>query len=109
MIFRRVLAVALPILAVIVIPVYGQQVQPPVEMPAIPPHNCVKPELVGSLASQNQIKAFNSSYKAYNQCIKKYVDDAKALADAALAAGNNAVDEFNKVAAAIKAQADAAK
>ena len=49
------------------------------------------------------------NYKAYGECINKYIADAKALSDAALAAGNKAVDEFNKLSAEIKAQNEAAK
>ena len=43
----------------------------------------------------------------YNACIRKYVDDTKALATAAQAAGNSAVDEFNKFAAEIRAEVEA--
>ena len=81
----------------------------PVAMPAIPSHNCVKPEFPGRLASPNRISAFNKEYTAYGECIKKYVDDTKSMVNAAVAAGNGAVDEFNKFAAEIKAQNEAAK
>jgi hypothetical protein len=81
----------------------------PVTMPAIPPHNCVKPEFPGRLASSTRITAFNKDYTAYGECIKKYVDDTKSMVNAAVAAGNGAVDEFNKFAAEIKAQNEAAK
>ena len=88
---------------------FAQEQPPPVTMPAVPQHNCVKPEPVNSLSSQNQIRTFNRTYKAYGECIKKYADDAKALSEAALAAGNKAVEEFNKLSAEIKAQNEAAK
>ncbi len=81
----------------------------PVTMPAIPPHNCVKPEFPGKLASSIRITAFNKEYAAYGDCIKKYIDETKLIANAAVAAGNGAVNEFNKFAAEIKAQNEAAK
>jgi hypothetical protein len=94
-------------LAVIAAGAHAQAV--PVTMPAIPPHNCVKPEFPGRLASSTRINAFNKDYTAYGECIKKYVDDTKSMVNAAVAAGNGAVDEFNKFAAEIKAQNEAAK
>jgi hypothetical protein len=81
----------------------------PVTMPTVPPHNCVKPDLPGTNATQSQLKKFNETYKVYDQCIKKYIDSAKALADAAMAAGNNAIVEYNKLAEQIKAYNEAVK
>ena len=81
----------------------------PVTMPAIPPHNCVKPEFPGRLASPNRISAFNKVYTAYSGCIKKYVEETKTIVNAAVAAGNAAVEEFNKFAVDINAQNEAAK
>ena len=81
----------------------------PVTMPAIPAHNCVKPELPGRLASPNRISVFNKEYTAYSGCIKKYVDETKAMANAAIGAGNEAIDEFNKFSTELKAENDAAK
>jgi hypothetical protein len=81
----------------------------PVTMPAIPPHNCVKPEFPGKLASSSRISAFNKEYTAYSVCIKKYIEDTKTMVNAAVAAGNAAVEEFNKFANDIKAQNEAAK
>jgi hypothetical protein len=99
---------ALAAIAFFLTPALAQDQPPPVAMPAVPPHNCLKPEMVNSLSSQNQIRAFNRNYKAYAECIKKYTDDAKALSNAALTAGNKAVDEFNEISAQIKALNDAA-
>ena len=79
----------------------------PVTMPTVPPHNCVKPDLPGPNPTQSVLKRFNETYKVYDQCIKKYIDNAKALADAAMAAGNNAIVEYNKLAEQIKAYNDA--
>ncbi|HEY1436359.1 MAG TPA: hypothetical protein VGG82_02535 [Casimicrobiaceae bacterium] len=81
----------------------------PVTMPAIPPHNCVKPELPGRLASPSRVSVFNKEYTAYGECIKKYVDETKAMSNAAIAAANGAIDEFNKFSAELKAESDAAK
>ena len=81
----------------------------PVTMPAIPPHNCGKPEFPGRLASPNRISAFNKEYTAYSGCIKKYVDETKAMSNAAIAAANGAIAEFNKFSAELKAQNEAAK
>jgi hypothetical protein len=96
-------------IAVAVIATAGHAQQPPVAMPSVPPHNCVKPELLNSLASNLQIRQFNNSYKIYAECIKKYIDDTKVLSEAAIAAGNKAVEEFNAFSAEIKKQNEALK
>ena len=80
---------------------------PSVPMPAVPPHPCTKPQFPGKSAPPAQITAFNNDVVTYNACIRKYVDDTKALATAAQAAGNSAVDEFNKFAAEIRAEVEA--
>jgi hypothetical protein len=80
---------------------------PSVPMPAVPTHPCSKPQFPGKSAPPAQITAFNNEVVNYNACIRKYVDDTKALATAAQAAGNSAVDEFNKFAAEIRAEVDA--
>ena len=108
MISRLFLATSLAIsLALTAAGVHAQAA--PVTMPAIPPHNCGKPEFPGRLASPNRIAAFNKEYAAYSGCIKKYVDETKTMANAAVAAGNEAIDEFNKFSAELKAQNEAAK
>ena len=75
----------------------------------IPKPNCVKPEYPGKLASAPKFTAFNKDYTAYGECMKKYIDDTKLIMNAAVAAVNGAVEEFNKFAADIKAQDEAAK
>ena len=108
MICRMFLAMSLAAsFAVIAADVYAQT--PPVAMPTIPPHNCVKPEFPGKLASSSRISVFNKEYTAYSACIKKYVEDTKTMVNAAVAAGNAAVDEFNKFATDIKAENEVAK
>jgi hypothetical protein len=108
MISRLFTATSLAVsLAIIAAGAYAQAA--PVTMPAIPPHNCVKPEFPGNLASPLRMNAFNKGYAAYGDCIKKYVDDTKTMVNAAVAAGNGAIDEFNKFAGEIKAQNEAAK
>jgi hypothetical protein len=81
----------------------------PASTPNIPPHKCVKPEYPGKLASPQKFNAFNKDFTAYSECMKKYVDDTKLILNAAATAVNGAVDEFNKFAADIKAQDEAAK
>jgi len=76
---------------------------------AIPPNKCVKPEYPGKLASSQKFTAFNKDFTAYGECIKKYVDETKVIINAAAAAGNGAVEEFNKFAADVKAQDEGAK
>jgi hypothetical protein len=108
MIFRLLFTVSLTVsLALICAEVRAQAA--PVTMPAIPPHNCVKPEFPGNLGSNARITAFNKAYTAYGECIKKYIADTKTMSNAAIDAGNSAVEEFNKFAADIKAQDEAAK
>ncbi|HXX85138.1 MAG TPA: hypothetical protein VEN29_14290 [Casimicrobiaceae bacterium] len=102
---RTLLAVALAASAISA----SAQEPAPVVMPAVPAHNCVKPDLPGANATQSTMRKFNDTYKTYGECIKKYIDGAKALADAAMTAGNNAVNEYNKLTDQIKAYNDAAK
>lgn len=104
---RLFVATVLTTLVAGAMPAVAQQ-PAPVVMPAVPPHNCVKPELPGRLAMEQPkvMNAFNRETKAYRECIQKYVDDTKALTAAAVAAGNAAVDDFNKLNAEIKAEAD---
>ncbi len=81
----------------------------PATTPAIPPHNCVKPVYAGKLASAQKFNAFNKDFTVYGECMKKYIDDTKLIMNAAATAVNGAVEEFNKYAADIKAQDEAAK
>jgi hypothetical protein len=76
---------------------------------AIPAHKCVKPEYPGKLASPQKFNAFNKEFTAYGECMKKYIEETKLILNAAAAAVNGAVEEFNKFAADIKAQDEAAK
>jgi len=100
---RILFAIALGASAMVV----NAQEPAPVNMPTVPPHNCVKPELPGANANNARMRQFNDSYKAYGECIRKYIEGAKALADSALAAGNNAVTEYNKLTEDIKAHNEA--
>ena len=81
----------------------------PATTPAIPPHNCVKPVYPGKLASAQKFTAFNKDFTAYGECMKKYIDETKLIMNAAATAVNGAVEEFNRYAADIKAQDEAAK
>ena len=75
-------------------------------MPAIPAHQCVKPEIPGATATSLRVKTFNTEFNAYAECVKKYVADTKTLINSAATAGNAAVEEFNKFAAEVKAQTE---
>lgn len=87
----------------------AQEQPAPVAMPTVPAHNCVKPELPGANATQSVMRRFNDTYKNYGECIKKYIDGAKALADSAMQAGNNAVNEYNKLTEQIKSHNETLK
>jgi hypothetical protein len=54
-------------------------------------------------------RGHNEHYTAYGERMKKYIDDTKLILNAAATAVNGAVEEFNKFAADIKAQDEAAK
>jgi len=103
--FRTLVAVALAASAIAA----NAEEPASVTMPTVPPHNCVKPELPGANATASIMRRFNDTYKAYGECIKKYIDGAKALSDAAMIAGNNAVNEYNKLTEEIKAHNEALK
>jgi hypothetical protein len=75
----------------------------------IPAHKCAKPEYPGKLASSQKFNAFNKEFNAYGECMKKYIEETKLILNAAATAVNGAVEEFNKFAADIKAQDEAAK
>ena len=112
MICRLSLAVSLAAwLAVAAAGAYAQAAPAtPVTAPVtIPPHKCVKPEYPGKLASAPKFTAFNKDYTVYGECMKKYIDETKLIMNAAVEAVNGAVEEFNKFAADIKAQDEAAK
>lgn len=96
---------------------------------AVPPHNCVAPAWPDKDASAKEstttlrgkdsqtkateahnraVEAFNHDAKAYEECIKKYVADTKVWMQEVAAAGNKAVDEYNKYTADIRAKVEAA-
>ena len=85
------------------------QTAPGASAVVIPPNKCVKPEYPGKLGTSQKFTAFNKDFTAYGECIKKYVEETKVIINAAAAAGNGAVEEFNKFAADIKAQDEGAK
>lgn len=75
----------------------------------VPPHNCVKPEYPGTLASNSRVITFNKEVTAYGECIKKYIGEVKDIALAATTAGNSAIDEYNAYMTDLKAKVEAAK
>ena len=93
-------------------PAYAQGQPAPASTSApivIPAHKCVKPEYPGKLASSQKFNAFNKEFNTYGECMKKYIEETKLILNAAATAVNGAVEEFNKFAADIKAQDEAAK
>ena len=94
--------------SIAVVPAHAHAQAAPATTPAIPPHNCVNPVYPGKLASAQKFTAFKD-FTAYGECMKKYIDDTKLIMNAAATAVNGAVEEFNKFAADIKAQDEAAK
>lgn len=107
MISRLLLATSLA--ASLAVTAAGAHAQTAAAAPNIPPHKCVKPEYPGKLASSQRFNAFNKEYTAYGECMKKYIEEIKVILNAATTAVNGAVEEFNKFAADIKAQDEAAK
>lgn len=107
MLARLRTAVGICALAAVSFNAFAQAPAPAAASPGVPANTCVKPEFPGRLASSSRITAFNKDYAAYRDCTNKYVDATKKLANDAVAAGNAAVDDFNKFAAEIKAQNDA--
>jgi hypothetical protein len=83
------------------------QAAPPAIAVATP--NYVKPEYAGKLASPQKDNAFKKEYTAYDEWMKKYTAEIKLILNAAATAVNGAVEEFNKFAADIEAQDEAAK
>ena len=61
----------------------------------VAPPTCVKPDFPGPFSDQRRFERFNKESKTYADCIKKYIAETKAVSDANIAAGNNAIKEFN--------------
>jgi hypothetical protein len=108
MLLRSVVATTLLLVSLGAPPVVAQTPPASATMPSVPANTCVKPEFPGRLAltSPAKVNAFNKEYNAYRDCTNKYVDGTKKLVNDAIAAGNTAVDDFNKFAEEIKAQSD---
>jgi len=83
----------------------------------VPPYTCVAPkypsrESVTQLRAEaynKAVEAFNKEYKNYADCVKSYVENSKQWVKEIADAGNKAIDEYNKYAAAIKDQMEAEK
>jgi len=110
MLLRHSLIAAVASTACAALPALAQTPPASTTMPSVPASTCVKPEYPGRLALtvDSKVKAFNRDYNAYRDCTNKYVEGTKKLANDAIAAGNTAVDDFNKFAEEVKAQNDAA-
>ena len=82
---------------------------PAAALPEVPPHRCVAPTYPGSLASDRQVKVFNTDYKAYADCMRAYIDTNRAWMNKIQEVSNNAIEEFNKFNQELKKQIDAAQ
>ena len=91
------------------ISVFAQQAEPAPNVPPVPPPTCTKPEFPGPFSDQRRFERFNKDSKNYADCIKKYIAETKAVSDANVAAGNNAIKEFNDFIAEVDARQAAMK
>ncbi|MDK2122726.1 hypothetical protein [Parachitinimonas caeni] len=66
-------------------------------------HGCTKPEYPGKLASPTQTSRFNKNWKEYSDCINKFISEQNAAIKVAQDAAQAAIDEYNAVAAQLKA------
>ena len=83
---------------------------PVVAQVAIPKNTCAKPdEFPGRLASDRARAAWGKSIDAYGECIKKYSMETREISEAAIKAGNEAVDEYNKLVTKAKEEVEKAK
>ena len=65
----------------------------------VPKHACTKPgDVPGSLASDNQRKAWQKDYATYSDCLKKFISEQRAIAEPHNKASNVAIDEYNAAA-----------
>ena len=99
--------------ALIAIGAFAQQPAPAPEAGTstvtVAPPACVKPEFPGPFSDQRRFDRFNKESKNYADCIKKYIAETKAVSDANVAAGNNAIKEFNDFIAEVDARQAAMK
>ncbi len=69
----------------------------------IPKNTCEKPdEYPGRLASDQRLRTWQKTMETYGNCVKKYADEQRVIAEAATKAGNDAVTEYNALAAKAK-------
>ncbi|MEO6748145.1 MAG: hypothetical protein ABI294_00985 [Casimicrobiaceae bacterium] len=69
----------------------------------IPKNTCEKPEdYPGKLASDQRLRGWQKAMETYGACVKKYADEQRTIAEAATKAGNDAVSEYNALAAKAK-------
>ncbi|MBL8511471.1 MAG: hypothetical protein JNM52_07480 [Betaproteobacteria bacterium] len=75
----------------------------PEAVPGVPPHTCVKPELLGSsrVTTDLQRKLFRNEFDKYKDCLQAYSAERQKIAEANVAAGNKAVAEFNDFVTAL--------
>jgi hypothetical protein len=76
----------------------------------IPKNTCPKPdEFPGRLATERVRVAWSKTIDAYGECIKKYSVETREIAEAAIKAGNEAVDEYNKIVTKAKEEVEKSK
>jgi hypothetical protein len=89
----------------------AQQAPAPAGGDAVPPkHSCTKPgDYPGSLASENQRRAWQKDYIGYTDCLKKFINDQKAIAEPHVKAYNAAIEEYNEGVRAFNEQVEKAR
>ncbi|MEO6929122.1 MAG: hypothetical protein ABI190_08150, partial [Casimicrobiaceae bacterium] len=66
-------------------------------------NTCDKPDdYPGHLASDQRLRGWQKTMETYGNCVKKYADEQRAIAESATKAGNDAVTEYNALAAKAK-------
>ena len=77
----------------------------------VPKHSCTKPGEMPSptLASDNQMRAYQKEYVAYTECLKKFAMDQQKLAEPHVKAANDTITEYNAAVKFYNDQVEKAK
>jgi hypothetical protein len=95
----------LPLCALALLPVSAAWSQTPAAAAAATTKNpCVKPDEYpgGRVSTDNQRKQWQKTMDTYGACIKTFIDEQRAITEAATKSANEAVGEYNAVAAKAK-------
>ena len=93
---------ALLIGAAFAAPAFAQAPAPP---PSMPKPACTKPdEFPGRLATDRARRAWDNEAKAYGDCVRKFVEDQRAISELAIKAANTAIEEYNAMMKAARAE-----